>query len=324
MLEQEYIMLVPLIAILIGLAVLLAVLLTKRFALKKMQRTIMKAEHSYQQQIGNLQGQLSGKVEMLENIVEKLTLSNQELNRLNEIKSKFMSVVAHDLRQPLSSIQGLTSVLMMDGVAGGGVGDQQALNNILKATDNMNLLMSDLVDISMIEAGKFKMDFKEFDLNALLNDVYALQIVNAQKRGINIMVYEYPDAITVSADRFRISQVLNNIINNAVKFTPQGGRVEIRYFVEGEFAKVFIKDNGPGIQHSDLERIFQKFHQSEALDKRARKQGWGLGLSISYEVIRAHKGLIGALSSGLGQGSTFWFQIPLKKPGKAPPPVVAP
>lgn len=148
-----------------------------------MNRTIMKAEHNYQQQIASLQQQLSGKVNILEGMVEKLRLSNQELNRLNDIRSKFMSIVAHDLRQPLSSIQGFTSVLMMDNPQGGtGNSDQIALNNIIKATDNMNLLMADLMDISMIESGKFKMDFKSFVFNALVTDVVALQAVNAQKK----------------------------------------------------------------------------------------------------------------------------------------------
>ena len=135
---------------------LLTYWITKRFVLKKMKRTIMKAEHNYQQQIATLQMQLSGKVNVLESMVEKLRLSNQELNRLNEIRSKFMSIVAHDLRQPLSSIQGFTSVLMMDNPQGGGNNDQTALNNILKATDNMNMLMADLMDISMIESGRLK------------------------------------------------------------------------------------------------------------------------------------------------------------------------
>ncbi|MCL2887976.1 MAG: HAMP domain-containing histidine kinase [Elusimicrobia bacterium] len=312
--SEEMLTVVVLVFVLVGFAILLTALFMRRIGLQKMNRTIMKAEHNYQQQIASLQTQLSAKVGMLENMVEKLTLSNQELNRLNEIKSKFMSVVAHDLRQPLSSIQGLTSVLMLDtNAAGGGVGDQTALNNILKATDNMNLLMSDLMDISMIEAGRFKMDFKEFEFNSLISDVHALQQINAQKRGISVVLYDYPEPVMVWADRFRISQVLNNLLSNSIKFAPQGGRVEIRYFIEGVYVKAFVKDNGPGIKHSDLQKVFEKFHQSDSLEKRQRKQGWGLGLAISSEIIRAHNGEIEAVSSGLGQGATFWFQIPLKQ-----------
>lgn len=284
--------------------------ITKKFVLKKMKRTIMKAEHNYQQQIATLQMQLSGKVNVLEGMVEKLRLSNQELNRLNEIRSKFMSIVAHDLRQPLSSIQGFTSVLMMDNPQGGnGSGDQIALNNILKATDNMNMLMADLMDISMIESGRFKMDAQPFNFNTLLNDVITLQSVNAQKKGIFLQKCEYPAEVTVVADRFRISQVINNLIGNAIKFSPQGGRVEARFYLLDGMVKFKVSDNGPGILHSEKSKIFQKFHQSDN-DRNLKKQGWGLGLSIAQEIVNAHGGEIGAESAGLGQGSMFWFSIP--------------
>ena len=288
--------------------------ITRKFVLRKMNRTIMKAEHNYQQQIANLQLQLSGKVNMLESMVEKLRLSNQELNRLNDIRSKFMSIAAHDLRQPLSAIQGFTSVLIMDrnttNNAAGGDADQRALNNILKATDNMNMLMADLIDISRIESGQFSMDKQPFNFNALLNDVVALQNVSAQKKGIFLQKYEYPQEVTVVADRFRISQVVNNLIGNAIKFSPQGGRIEARFYVDDERLVFKLTDNGPGVLHSEKDKIFQKFHQSD-VDRTAKKQGWGLGLSIAQEIIQAHNGDIGVESAGLGQGSTFWFTIPL-------------
>ncbi len=287
---------------------------TRKFVLRKMNRTIMKAEHNYQQQIANLQMQLSGKVNMLESMVEKLRLSNQELNRLNDIRAKFMSIAAHDLRQPLSAIAGFTSVLMMDrnttGNAVGGNSDQAVLNNILKATDNMNMLMADLIDISRIESGQFSMDKQPFNFNALLNDVVALQNVGAQKKGIFLQKYEYPQEVTVVADRFRISQVVNNLMGNAIKFSPQGGRIEARFYVNDGWLVFKLKDTGPGVMHSEKDKIFQKFHQSD-LDRNTKKQGWGLGLSIAQEIIQAHGGEIGVESAGLGQGSTFWFTIPL-------------
>ena len=300
--------------LIIAIIALLTYWITRKFVLKKMNRTILKAEHNYQQQIANLQMQLSGKVNMLEGMVEKLRLSNQELNRLNDIRSKFMSIAAHDLRQPLSAIQGFTSVLMMNnnttGNAVGGNNDQVALNNILKATDNMNLLMADLIDISRIESGQFSMDKQPFSFNALISDVIALQNVGAQKKGIYLQKCDYPTEITVTADRFRISQVVNNLLGNAIKFSPQGGRIEVRYYVDGNTLIFKVIDNGPGVIHSEKEKIFQKFHQSD-VDRTAKKQGWGLGLSIAQEIVEAHGGEIGVESAGLGQGSTFWFTLPL-------------
>jgi len=300
--------------LIVAIIALVTYWITRKFVLRKMNRTIMKAEHNYQQQIANLQLQLSGKVNMLESMVEKLRLSNQELNRLNDIRSKFMSIAAHDLRQPLSAIAGFTSVLMMDrnttGNAVGGNSDQAVLNNILKATDNMNMLMADLIDISRIESGQFSMDKQAFNFNALLNDVVALQNVGAQKKGIFLQKYEYPQEVTVVADRFRISQVVNNLMGNAIKFSPQGGRIEARFYVQDGWLVFKLKDTGPGVMHSEKDKIFQKFHQSD-LDRNAKKQGWGLGLSIAQEIIQAHGGESGVESAGLGQGSTFWFTIPL-------------
>lgn len=292
-----------------GILSLLTYWITKKFVLRKMNRTIMKVEHNYQQQIASLQMQLSGKVNMLEGMVDKLRLSNQELTRLNEIRSKFMSIAAHDLRQPLSSIQGFASVLMMDSPQGGGNNDQIALNNILKATDNMNMLMADLMDISMIESGRFKVEGEPFNFNALVSDVVTLQSVNAQKKGIFLQKTSYPLEITVEADRFRISQVLSNLIGNAIKFAPQGGRVETRFYVEDGWVVCCVSDNGPGILHSEKSKIFDKFHQSDN-DRNLKKQGWGLGLSIAQEIVNAHGGEIGVESAGLGQGATFWFKIP--------------
>jgi signal transduction histidine kinase len=286
--------------------------ITRQFVLRKMKRTMMKAEHNYQQKIADLQMQLSGKVNMLEGMVEKLQLSNQELNRLNEIRSKFMSIVAHDLRQPLSSIQGFTSVLMMDHPQQEGDNtDQTALNNILKATDNMNKLMADLMDISMIESGRLKVDTQAFVFNALIDDVFALQQVNAQKKGVFLVKYDYPSEIVVEADRFRISQVINNLIGNALKFVPKEGMVEIRFYEYEKQLWVTVSDNGAGVAHAEKGKIFQKFHQS-GNDQNAKKQGWGLGLSIAQEIVVAHGGEIGVESAGLGQGSKFWFRLPLK------------
>ena len=300
--------------LIIAIIALLTYWITRKFVLKKMNRTILKAEHNYQQQIANLQMQLSGKVNMLESMVEKLRLSNQELNRLNDIRSKFMSIAAHDLRQPLSAIQGFTSVLMMDrnttANAAGGTSDQTALNNILKATDNMNMLMADLIDISRIESGQFSMDKQPFSFNALLTDVMALQNVGAQKKGIYLQKCDYPTDVMVVADRFRISQVINNLLGNAIKFSPQGGRIEARFYVDNGQLTFQLTDNGPGVIHSEKEKIFQKFHQSD-VDRTAKKQGWGLGLSIAQEIVEAHGGEIGVESAGLGQGSTFWFTLPL-------------
>ena len=132
----------------------------------------------------------------------------------------------------------------------------------------------------------------------------------AQKKGIFLIRYEYPSDVTVYADRFRISQVLNNLLGNAIKFSPQGGRVELRYFLQEGWLVCYIADEGSGISYAEQAKVFQKFHQADN-DRSARKQGWGLGLSIAQEIINAHNGEIGVQSAGLGQGALLWFRIPV-------------
>jgi signal transduction histidine kinase len=121
-----------------------------------------------------------------------------------------------------------------------------------------------------------------------------------------------PAKFMINGDRFRLSQVLMNLLNNAIKFTPVGKRVELTLRAEGHSAAAYVKDSGIGIHPSETKKIFEKFYQAKyQKDGKLRKQGWGLGLSIAQEVVRAHKGQIGAASPGLGKGSTFWFRIPV-------------
>lgn len=300
--------------ILIGSAVLItagiSIFLTKIMLAKKVNRVVMKAEHNYSEQITTLKRQLQSRINLLQGMLNKLELSNQELNRLNDIKSKFMGIVAHDLKQPLTSIQGFTSVLM-DADENKNE-SQQMLTSILKASENMNGLMSDLVDISMMESGTLKMDIKPFKYNELVAEVYALNKIDAEKKGVKFILHNYPTSITTMGDRLRISQILNNIIANAIKFTPSGGQVEIKYQIEDELVKTFISDTGPGIGYEDRDKIFQKFHQSETTYRKSKKQGWGLGLCIASDIAKAHNGEIGFDSAGLGRGATFWFKLPIK------------
>ena len=110
------------------------------------------------------------------------------------------------------------------------------------------------------------------------------------------------------ADRFRISQVVNNLMGNAIKFSPQGGRIEARFYVQDGWLVFKLTDNGPGVMHSEKDKIFQKFHQSD-LDRNAKKQGWGLGLSIAQEIIQAHGGVKSILQLYFPDSDTFFSFI---------------
>ncbi len=262
----------------------------------------------YMERIALAQGQLYQRKQELEAMSDKLSLSNQELARLNEMKSKFLSMVVHDVRTPLASIRGFSELLMKRSV-----GEREAmyLKNIVSSTDQLGRLISDLTDLAMIEAGKLKMEKALFNFPDMARDILPGLYINAQKKSVELVVHDFPEGVLVDGDKFRLSQVFMNLVNNAIKFTPAGKRVEVFFRREGKYIGTMVKDSGIGIHPSETRKIFEKFYQAKyQKDEKLRKQGWGLGLSIAQEVVRAHKGDIGATSPGLGKGSTFWFRIP--------------
>ncbi|OGS14300.1 MAG: hypothetical protein A2234_03165 [Elusimicrobia bacterium RIFOXYA2_FULL_58_8] len=245
----------------------------------------------------------------LEVLTTQLALSNQELGRLNDMKSKFMSMVVHDVRTPLASIRGFSELLLKRST---GEKEAQYLKNIVGSTDQLGHLIADLTDLAMIEAGKLKMEKALFDFSYVARDILPAMTINAQKRGVEFVANPLPEGIMITGDRFRLSQVLMNLLNNAIKFTPPGKRVELTLRPEPRGAGAYVKDSGIGIHRSETALIFEKFYQAKhQKDEKMRKQGWGLGLSIAGEIIRAHNGIIKATSPGLGKGSTFFFRVPL-------------
>ncbi len=260
-------------------------------------------------QIAMARTQILQRSRQLESLSSKLLLSNQELGRLNNMKSKFLSMVVHDVRTPLASIRGFSELLMKKTV---GEKEAQYLKNIVLSTDQLGHLIADLTDLAMIEAGKLKMEKANIDFADIARDILPGISINAQKKGVELVTAAIPTNLMVSGDRFRLSQVLMNLLNNAIKFTPAGKRVELSLRAEGHHAAAYVKDSGIGIHASETKKIFEKFYQAKyQKDEKLRKQGWGLGLSIAQEVVRSHKGEIGATSPGLGKGSTFWFRIPI-------------
>jgi len=263
----------------------------------------------YMERIVVAKGQLFQRKQELELMSMQLSFSNQELSRLNEMKSKFLSMVVHDVRTPLSSIKGFSQLLI-----GRDAGTREAvyLGNIIKSTDQLGRLISDLTDLAMIEAGKLKMENSRFEFSEIARDILPGLAINARNRGVELAVRDLPEGVLVYGDKFRLSQVFMNLVNNAIKFTPEGKRVEVSFRREGKYVDVLVKDSGIGIHPSETKKIFEKFYQAKyQKDEKLRKQGWGLGLSIAQEIVHSHKGEIGAHSQGLGKGSTFWFKVPV-------------
>ncbi|MFH2202833.1 MAG: ATP-binding protein [Elusimicrobiota bacterium] len=254
----------------------------------------------------------------LEGLSKRLQATNVDLDRLNSMKTKFLSMAVHDMRTPLASIKGFGEMLSRQQLAGT---QKKYVDYIVRGTDQINRLMADLTDLAVIEAGKLKMEKVPFQLSDLLQDIVPPIQVIAEKAGVEFIPPEDPKEVTIIGDKFRLGQALNNFLNNACKFTPAGGRFELIIKAIGRTVTFGVKDTGPGIDRSEVEFVFEKFYQSKYTKKADKKKGWGLGLSITQEIVRAHFGDIGVDSPGLGKGSTFWCSIPLKPPRQARLPV---
>jgi two-component system phosphate regulon sensor histidine kinase PhoR len=230
-----------------------------------------------------------------------------ELRRLENIRKDFVANVSHELRTPLSSIKGYAETLKDGSVGGPEVKD--FLDIIYRESDRLAKLIDDLLDLSRIESGKMAMAFVPMDLGSVAKRVCAILEKQSASKSISVGLEVPADLPRVLADEGRLSQVIMNLLDNAVKYTPEGGKIRLSAAIEGKFVRVDISDTGVGIPEEDILRIFERFYR---VDKARSRElgGTGLGLSIVKHIVQAHGGRVWAVSSP-GRGSTFSFTIPI-------------
>jgi PAS domain S-box-containing protein len=230
---------------------------------------------------------------------------------LDRLKDQFVNAVSHDLRTPLTSIRGYAEFL--EDELGGPLSPQQGefVQQIERGAKRLERLVNDLLDFARLEAGTFHLNLEDADLGQKVHDI--IQSLRPQAEGARLRLEAVlPETPLVAPmDPQRVEQVLSNLIGNALKFTPEGGRIEVRARVEGDRLLCEVEDTGEGIAPADIPKLFQRFGQLESGIKK--KGGTGLGLSISKAIIEAHGGRIGVRSQK-GTGSTFWFTLPLPHP----------
>ncbi|MEA3327036.1 MAG: ATP-binding protein [Chloroflexota bacterium] len=228
-----------------------------------------------------------------------------QLRRLETVRRDFISNVSHELRTPLASMKALAETLQE-----GALEDPPAARRFLlrmeTEIDNLTQLVNELLELSRIESGKVPLSFHRIQPCELLKPAVERMSLQAERAGL-VLTLECPSELpVVFADPDRISQVMINLIHNAIKFTPPGGKITVSAYQDVNFIVFFVRDSGVGIARKDLGRIFERFYKA---DRARAGGGTGLGLSIARHMIESHGGYIWAESED-GVGSTFYFSLP--------------
>jgi len=223
-----------------------------------------------------------------------------------EARSEVLGVVAHDLRNPISAIVSSTELLL--GVDLPGEKRRELLEVCQRAARRMNRLVGDLLDATQVQAGHLSLQLSDVSVGALFKELEATWRGAATEKTLTLSVIDPPAGLFVRADQDRVMQVLGNLIGNAVKFTEAGGRVTVSAKPVRDEVEIQVQDTGPGIPAEAIPRLFERFWQGDAGDRR----GIGLGLAITKGIVEAHGGRIN-VESELGNGTTFTFTLPRVK-----------
>ena len=240
---------------------------------------------------------------------EKILLENLRLEAADKAKSEFLATMSHELRTPLNAIIGFSELLKMNKLGTLNEKQEHYLDNIRYGGRHLLNLISDILDISKIEAGKMDLTIEKTSLSEIIDETVILIKDEAAKKKITIKKEFDLLSEFIESDKQRIKQVLFNLLSNALKFSKEdGGTVTITVKKEGDMANISVSDTGIGIREEDLKRLFKEFEQLDSGISR-KFGGTGLGLAISKKLVELHGGTIRA-ESKFGEGSTFIFTIP--------------
>ncbi len=272
------------------------------------------------EKLGEAFNEMAGKLSEGRNLLEKkieqatreLSEANKELQTLDQLKSDFLANMSHELRSPLTVIRGGVDYLNR---TIHGQENRRYLAIIDKNLTRLIHLVSDLFDFTRIEANKADWSFDKENLSWLITEVIEIISPLANDKDISIF-YKYEKDIFVDMDLERIEQVLVNLVENAIKFSDRGSRIEVSINENSDEVEVAVKDHGIGISEENLEVIFEKFHTLPSSGGKDKREGTGLGLAICKGIIEAHGGRIWA-ESVKGQGSVFYFTLPKNNIGES-------
>jgi two-component system, OmpR family, phosphate regulon sensor histidine kinase PhoR len=244
----------------------------------------------------------------LEQTVEQLEAEHAELEKVERIRKDFVINVSHELRTPLASIQGYTETLM-DGALDDPDHNMRFLGIIRHNAERLARLTADLLTLSRIEQKRQNLEFESHSVNALIQEAVDVIRPIAEKSSIHLATEPAPDLSLVWCDVEAVSQVLSNLLDNAIKYTPSGGTITVGARPGERFVELYVRDTGSGIPAEDLPRLFERFYR---VDKARSRElgGTGLGLSIVKHLVALHGGSV-RVESRVNEGSTFFFSLPV-------------
>ncbi len=244
----------------------------------------------------------------LANLQRELAKKNMELARLNELKSQFLAMAAHDLNHPIGVIMMYGEFLLDEAASALSPEHAEFLRIIVDAGRSMQQILNDFLDITKIEAGRLELHKVPTDVESLVRGAVTLHQWHASKKGIRIDLTVEGPLPRVWVDPPKMEQVMNNLLSNAVKFSPEGSRVQVSLAQNADRIVLCVADRGVGILRDKLDRLFQPFERIRP-EGAAREKGSGLGLAIVKKIVEAHEGKVW-VESEEGRGSAFFVAIP--------------
>jgi len=239
-----------------------------------------------------------------------LKRQQDQLRELNETKNRFLGTAAHDLRNPLAAIRGLSEIILEEGIGPINEEQKEMLSMIFDTSDHMLTLVNDLLDVAVIESGKFDLQRQEQDLVRIIEDRLRMLKPSATKKEMKIKT-EFEDATPLYLDENRVVQVFDNLFSNAVKFSSNGSKITIRIHEKENRVHLEIEDEGPGIEEADKQKLFGEFHKL-GTKTTGGETSTGLGLSIVKRIVNAHGGEV-LVDSQVGRGTRMTAVFPIDR-----------